>query len=129
MHRSGIWRQGQEVGAIADEQKQREDPHAIESDPCYPISLQTSEGLLVDAVLEVHECGGIDVVEGLELGEGEAEAVQKADGVGPPGNVTIDDDGRNDEQTGNVVYEEALLADGVAAVNEVLDGYVVDVVE
>lgn len=79
--------------------------------------------------MEVHESSGVDIVEGFKLGEGEAESVEKANGIGPPGDVGVDDDGGYDEETGYVVYEEALLADGVTAIYEVLDGYVIDVVE
>ena len=55
--------------------------------------------------------------------------MQKADWIGPPGDIVIEDDGRDNEEGGNMMDEKALEADAFSSVDEIFYGDVVDVVE
>lgn len=77
--------------------------------------------------MEKHQGGGIDVVERFEVGKPDAEPVEEADRVGPPRDVLVEEEGADDEETGDMVDEEGFLADGVTSINYILDGHFVDV--
>ncbi len=69
----------------------------------------------------IHEQGqSIHVVDGLDLGEGQAEAMHEADRTGPPGDVAVHENGGDDEETHDMVDEECLLADRICAIHVVL---------
>ena len=78
--------------------------------------------------MEIHQGAGIYVIQRLEFRKSDAEAMQEPDGVGPPRNVGVHYERRDDEETGDVVDEERFLTDGISAVDEVLDRHIVDVV-
>lgn len=77
--------------------------------------------------MEEHQSRGVYIVEGFEFRKPDAEPMEKADGVGPPRDVRVEEERRNDEETRDVVDEERLLADGVPSVHHILYGDVVDV--
>lgn len=79
--------------------------------------------------MEEHQSRGVDIVEGFEFGEPDAEPMQETNRVGPPRDVRVEEQRRNDEQAGDVMNEERLLADCIPSVDNVLDGYVIDIEE
>lgn len=79
--------------------------------------------------MEVHQCDGIDIVYWFAFRECDTESMEETDGIGPPWDIVIEDDGRDDEQTGYMMYEKAFLANGVSSINEVLYGEIVDIVQ
>lgn len=55
--------------------------------------------------------------------------MQKADRIGPPWDIVIEDEGRDDEEAGDMMDEKALEADALSSIDEVFYRHVVDVVE
>ena len=77
----------------------------------------------------IHECSCVNKVQDFDFREGQTEAMQKADGIGPPGDVAVEEYGWYDEHAGDMMYEKSLLTYGISSVDGVLYDVVVEVVE
>lgn len=77
--------------------------------------------------MKKHQGWSIDVVERLKIWEPNAETVKKTDRIGPPRNILVEEQGRNDKKTSNMVDEEWFLANCISTVDHIFGGHLVDV--
>jgi hypothetical protein len=117
------------VRAVPNQQHQTENPYSIDRPSRKLISLEIGVRSLVDLIVEDKQSRSVDVVERFEFREEDAKTMQKAYGVGEPGNILVEEERRNDEERSDVVNEERFLADAVSSIQDIFDGHVVNVVE
>ncbi len=82
---------------------------------------------LVDSILKDEQEQCVDVIDGFELREEDANAMKESHWAYKPRNVIVHEKRRYEKQAGDVVDEKGFLANGVSAIDMVLDIDVKDV--